>query len=146
VSVDVELLGDVLVVLLVLGYELLVLLLGDVVVAVEDVSVDVDGVVLLELGVLVVPYVELVPLVLAWLLLVEPVLDVGFVEAVVFRLPLVFSFVVLVLVSVELLDGAVLYIPALELLELGAAVDDWFHAEESVVALVLVFAAVEELV
>jgi hypothetical protein len=64
VSVDVEVLGDVLVVLLVLGYELLVVLLGDVVVAVEDVSMDVDGVVLLELGVLVVPYVELVPLVL----------------------------------------------------------------------------------
>jgi hypothetical protein len=64
VSVDVEVLGDVLVVLLVLGYELLVVLLGDVVVSVEDVSMDVDGVVLLELGVLVVPYVELVPLVL----------------------------------------------------------------------------------
>jgi hypothetical protein len=61
------------------------------------------------------------------------------VEAVVFRLPLVFSFVVLelgvveveygevelvVLVSVELVDGSVLYIPALELLELGAVVEE----------------------
>jgi len=57
----------------------------------------------------------------------------------VFRLPLVFSFVVLelgvveveygevelvVLVSVELVDGSVLYMPALELLELGAVVEE----------------------
>ena len=84
-------------------------------------------------------------------LLVVSLLDVGFVEAVVFKLPLVFSFVVLglvlvvpyvevedgevesvaVLVDCELesllevlLDGEVLYIPALELLELGEAEDD----------------------
>jgi hypothetical protein len=73
--------------------------------------------------------------------------DVGFVEAVVFKLPLVFSFVVLGLVLVvpyvevedgevesvavlvaceleSLLEGEVLYIPALELLELGEAEDD----------------------
>jgi hypothetical protein len=44
--------------------------------------------------------------------LVELAFDVGFVEAVVFRLPLVFSFVVLglelVLPYVELVDGDVL--------------------------------------
>jgi hypothetical protein len=80
-------------------------------------------------------------------LLVVSLLDVGFVEAVVFKLPLVFSFVVLglvlvvpyvevedgevesvaVLVACELesqLEGEVLYIPALELLELGEAEDD----------------------
>jgi hypothetical protein len=64
------------------------------------------------------------------LLLVGSVFDVGFVDAVVFRLPLVFSLVVLglelvveLLVSV-LLEGEVLYIPALELLELGAADED----------------------
>lgn len=72
---------------------------------VEDV-VSVGEVLLLEVvlleGLLVLPYVELVPLdpialvLPAWLLLVVSVLDVGLVEAVVFRLPLVFSFVVLV--------------------------------------------------
>ena len=45
-------------------------------------------------------------------MLVELAFDVGFVEAVVFRLPLVFSFVVLglelVLPYVELVDGEVL--------------------------------------
>jgi hypothetical protein len=65
-------------------------------------------------------------------LLVVSLLDVGFVEAVVFKLPLVFSLVVLgLLVDCEvesllevLLDGEVLYIPALELLELGVAEED----------------------
>jgi hypothetical protein len=65
-------------------------------------------------------------------LLVVSLLDVGFVEAVVFKLPLVFSLVVLgLLVDCEvesllevLLDGEVLYIPALELLELGEAEED----------------------
>jgi hypothetical protein len=65
-------------------------------------------------------------------LLVVSLLDVGFVEAVVFKLPLVFSLVVLgLLVDCEvesllevLLDGEVLYITALELLERGEAEED----------------------
>jgi hypothetical protein len=93
-------------------------LLGDVLLVVEDVS----GVVLLELGVVELPYVELVPVVPVDALLL------GLVDDVVFKLPLVLSCVVLVLLGlllpyvepleldgeveeVELLDGEVAAVP-----------------------------------
>jgi hypothetical protein len=82
-------------------------LLGDVLLVVEDVSGDV----LLELGVVELPYVELVPVVPVDALLL------GLVDDVVFKLPLVLSCVVLVLLGLLLL-------PYVEPLELDGEVEE----------------------
>jgi hypothetical protein len=81
--------------------------LGDVLLVVEDVSGDV----LLELGVVELPYVELVPVVPVDALLL------GLVDDVVFKLPLVLSCVVLVLLGLLLL-------PYVEPLELDGEVEE----------------------
>jgi hypothetical protein len=95
--------GEVLAVELVLPGVLVVLVLVSVAVVLDGYVLlrgyvllelsDVDGYVLLVPGVVLLPYV---PVELEVLLV--PGLDVGSVDAVVFRLPLVFSFVVLGLV------------------------------------------------
>jgi hypothetical protein len=105
IVLEVEALGDVVVAVELLGVVMSVDAVRDVSVSVVLVESGVD-VAVLDFGAEDTPYVELVPgedvelgavELMPYVGLVETgsVFDVGFVDAVVFRLPLVFSFVVL---------------------------------------------------